>query len=125
MPAIVIFSLALGVALIGAPGKATLLPMLQAAEDVLLQIAGTVARAAPLGVFALQPAPVQVAWLGYPATTGLAGIGYRLTDAEADPPGAADRLRPHATRRAVRPDQLRELRFDRCIALTERIIVGI
>jgi Na+/H+-dicarboxylate symporter len=53
VPAIVIFSLALGVALIGAPGKATLLPILQAAEGVLLRIAGAVARAAPLGVFAL------------------------------------------------------------------------
>jgi proton glutamate symport protein len=53
VPAIVLFSLALGVALIGAPGKATLLPILQATEGVLLRIAGTVARAAPLGVFAL------------------------------------------------------------------------
>jgi Na+/H+-dicarboxylate symporter/ABC-type amino acid transport substrate-binding protein len=53
VPAIVVFSLALGIALIGAPGKATLLPTLQAAEDVLLRIAGAVARAAPIGVFAL------------------------------------------------------------------------
>ncbi len=53
VPAIVVFSLAVGVALIGAPGKATLLPALQAAEGVLLRIAGTVARAAPIGVFAL------------------------------------------------------------------------
>src|SRR5262245_45894193 len=53
VPAIVVFSLALGVALMGAPGKATLLPALEAAEDVLLRIAGTVARAAPIGVFAL------------------------------------------------------------------------
>ncbi|MGB8433702.1 MAG: cation:dicarboxylase symporter family transporter [Burkholderiales bacterium] len=53
IPAIVVFSLAFGIALIGAPGKATLLPALQAAEDVLLRIAGKVARAAPIGVFAL------------------------------------------------------------------------
>jgi Na+/H+-dicarboxylate symporter len=51
VPAIVVFSLAVGVALIGAPGKATLLPALQAAEGVLLRIAGTVARAAPIRVF--------------------------------------------------------------------------
>lgn len=53
VPAIVIFSLALGAALVGAPGKKTLLPILDVAEDVLMRIAGTVARAAPIGVFAL------------------------------------------------------------------------
>ncbi len=53
VPAIVVFSLAAGLALIGAPGKATLLPNLQVVENMLMRIASTVARAAPLGVFAL------------------------------------------------------------------------
>jgi len=45
-----------------------------------------------LSVMAAQPAPVQVTAIGYPNTTGLTRIQWRLTDSIADPPNASDHL---------------------------------
>lgn len=52
--------------------------------DVLVDLSGHTAGNR-LDVMALKPAPVAVTYCGYPNTTGLRTIDYRLTDAEADP----------------------------------------
>jgi len=45
-----------------------------------------------LRLYGHRPAPVQVTWIGYPATTGLGSMDYRVTDAWADPPGETDQF---------------------------------
>jgi predicted O-linked N-acetylglucosamine transferase (SPINDLY family) len=55
--------------------------------DLTLHMAGS-----RLCTFARRPAPVQLTWFGYPGTTGLSAIDYRLTDPHLDPPGGSDHL---------------------------------
>ena len=57
--------------------------------DILIDLAGHT-RGNRLTAFAHRPAPMQMSYLGYPATTGLDAVDFRLTDARADPPGMTE-----------------------------------
>jgi predicted O-linked N-acetylglucosamine transferase (SPINDLY family) len=59
--------------------------------DILVDLGGHTFSGA-LAVFARRPAPVQMTWLGYPDTTGLISMDYRVTDAIADPEPLSDAL---------------------------------
>ena len=59
--------------------------------DILVDLAGHTAGNR-LGIFARKPAPVQATYIGYPNTTGLTRVDYRLTDASADPLGEDESL---------------------------------
>lgn len=73
-------------------------PDIQAAElirndniDILVDLSGYTASSRVL-VFAYKPAPIQITWIGYPNTTGLSAIDYRITDPVADPAPSSDSL---------------------------------
>ncbi|MBF0305915.1 MAG: tetratricopeptide repeat protein [Alphaproteobacteria bacterium] len=57
--------------------------------DVLVDLGGHTADNRLL-VFARHPAPAQVTWLGYPHSTGMKAMDFRVTDAIADPAPRSD-----------------------------------
>ena len=59
--------------------------------DLLIDQSG-LTRDHRLAVFARKPAPIQASSFGYAASTGLAAIDYRITDAYCDPPGMTERF---------------------------------
>ena len=66
--------------------------------DILVDLTGHTANNR-MKLFSRKPAPVQVSYLGYPNTTGLTTMDYRITDDQADPEGVTD---SYYTERLVR-----------------------
>jgi protein O-GlcNAc transferase len=57
--------------------------------DILVEVAGHTANNA-MTTFVRKPAPVQINMIGFPSTTGLSSIDYRITDERCDPTGVTD-----------------------------------
>lgn len=57
--------------------------------DLLIDLAGHTANHRLL-TFAMKPAPVQISYLGYPNTSGLDTMDYRISDGRADPVDQAE-----------------------------------
>jgi len=77
--------------------------------DILIELNGFTGGAR-LEIPALRPAPLQVAWLGYPGSTGLAAIDYLVTDRIVTPPELAADFSEHACRmpRSFQPNDDRQ-----------------
>lgn len=57
--------------------------------DVLIELSGH-SGGHRLAALHARPAPVQATYLGFPSTTGLRAIGWRIADSTTDPPGEAE-----------------------------------
>lgn len=58
--------------------------------DILFDLSGHTAYNR-LPMFALKPAPIQISWIGYPGTTGLDSMDYRIINKNYTSPGFLDK----------------------------------
>jgi len=65
--------------------------------DILFDLTGHTARNRLL-VFARKPAPIQITWIGYEGTTGLATMDYLLADRHVVPAGSQEYYREQVLR---------------------------
>jgi predicted O-linked N-acetylglucosamine transferase (SPINDLY family) len=57
--------------------------------DILVELTGHIGRGR-LRALAYRPSPIQISYIGYQGTTGVAAVDYVLTDDWADPEGIAE-----------------------------------
>ena len=69
--------------------------------DVLIDLGGHT-QGSRLTVLRHRPAPVQMSYLGYPGTTGLSEVDFRIADEWVEPRGEADRW---SSERILRPSK--------------------
>lgn len=84
--------------------RAAALCIADARIDILIDLTGYTTGARP-EILAQRPAPIQVAWLGYPATSGAAFMDYIIADAHIIPP----HLEQHYSEAVVRLPQCYQL----------------
>jgi predicted O-linked N-acetylglucosamine transferase (SPINDLY family) len=75
------------VSLAGLTQEQSILKIRSLGLDIVIDLAGFSAHNG-LPLLAAKVAPVQVTWLGFPSTTGMKSLQYRLTDQVTDPEGA-------------------------------------